>query len=83
MQMLARGQSVVLEFGRYGTSLEAYILVANYLTRRIHEQYVDHMERALGDRAQEPRQLLIVIEEAHKFLDPRIADQTIFGIIAR
>jgi DNA helicase HerA-like ATPase len=74
---------VVLEFGRYGTSLEAYILVANYLTRRIHEQYVDRMERALGDRAEEPRQLLIVIEEAHKFLDPRIADQTIFGIIAR
>ncbi|MDX2141245.1 MAG: ATP-binding protein, partial [Chloroflexota bacterium] len=28
-------------------------------------------------------QLLITIEEAHKFLDPRIASQTIFGIIAR
>jgi DNA helicase HerA-like ATPase len=83
MRALAGGKSVVLEFGRYGTSLEAYILVANYLTRRIHEQYVDRMERALGDRAEEPRQLLIVIEEAHKFLDPRIADQTIFGIIAR
>ena len=76
-------QSVVLEFGRYGNSLEAYMLVANYLTRRIHEQYVEKVERALGDPSLEPPQLLITIEEAHKFLDPLIARQTIFGIIAR
>jgi DNA helicase HerA-like ATPase len=31
----------------------------------------------------QPPQLLITIEEAHKFLDPKIASQTIFGIIAR
>lgn len=80
---LLDSRSVVLEFGRFGNSLEAYILVANYLTRRIHERYVDKMERALGDKAMEPRQLMIVIEEAHKFLDPRIASQTIFGTIAR
>lgn len=78
-----KGQSVVLEFGRYGSSLEAYILVANYLTRRIHEKYVDLIERSLGDPSLQPPQLMIVIEEAHKFLDPRIANQTIFGIIAR
>jgi DNA helicase HerA-like ATPase len=30
-----------------------------------------------------PPQLLITIEEAHKFLEPAIARQTIFGIIAR
>lgn len=76
-------KSVVLEFGRYGNSLEAYILVANYLTRRIHEQYVEKVEKALGDPSLEPPQLLITIEEAHKFLDPLIARQTIFGIIAR
>ncbi len=80
---LNRGVNVVLEFGRYGNSLEAYILVANYLTRRIHRMYVERVERALGDAAQEPPQLLIVIEEAHKFLDPQIARQTIFGTIAR
>src|SRR5690606_13752190 len=49
--MLADHKSVVLEFGRYGNSLEAYILVANYLTRRIHERYVEQMEKALGDSA--------------------------------
>ena len=76
-------KSVVLEFGRYGNSLDAYMLVANYLTRRIHEQYVERMEKALGDPVDEPPQLVIVIEEAHKFLDPLIARQTIFGTIAR
>ncbi len=83
VQILETGRSVVLEFGRYGNSLEAYMLVANYLTRRIHDMYVDRVERALGDTADEPPQLLITIEEAHKFLDPKIANQTTFGIIAR
>jgi hypothetical protein len=83
IEYLEKGISVVLEFGRYGNSLEAYILVANYLTRRIHQMYVERVEKALGEAAQEPPQLLIVIEEAHKFLDPQIARQTIFGIIAR
>jgi len=81
--LVEQGKSVVLEFGRYGNSLEAYMLVANYLTRRIHEAYVERMEKALGDPAHEPPQLLITIEEAHKFLDPKIANQTTFGIIAR
>ena len=83
IEYLDKGMNVVLEFGRYGNSLEAYILVANYLTRRIHRMYVERVERALGDAAQEPPQLLIVIEEAHKFLDPQISRQTIFGTIAR
>ena len=76
-------KSVVLEFGRYGSALEAYILVANYLTRRIHEEYVKRVEQSLGDKSLEPPQLLITIEEAHKFLDPLIARQTIFGTISR
>ncbi|PJF23448.1 MAG: ATPase [Phototrophicales bacterium] len=76
-------KSVVLEFGKYGNSLEAYMLVANYITRRIHEKYVEKVDKSLGDPSHEPPQLLIVIEEAHKFLDPRVASQTIFGVIAR
>lgn len=81
--LVEQEKSVVLEFGRYGNSLEAYMLVANYLTRRIHHHYVEKMERALGDKSMEPPQLLITIEEAHKFLDPLVARQTTFGIIAR
>jgi len=83
INLIEQRKSIVLEFGRYGNDLVAYILVANYLTRRIHEYYVQQVERSLGDKNQQPPQLLITIEEAHKFLDPLIARQTIFGIIAR
>jgi DNA helicase HerA-like ATPase len=83
MDYLDNGTHVVLEFGRYGSTLEAYILVANYLTRRIHGRYVHRMEAALGQQAEQPKPLVITIEEAHKFLDPAIARQTIFGTIAR
>jgi len=74
---------VVLEFGRYRNSIPAYVLVANLLTRRIHENYVKRKEQAMGDATKEPVPLIITIEEAHKFLNTRVAAQTIFGTIAR
>jgi DNA helicase HerA-like ATPase len=80
---LDQGISVVLEFGQHGNKLEAYMLVANYLTRRIHARYVERKNRAAGGNAAEPKPLAIVIEEAHKFLDPALARFTIFGSIAR
>jgi hypothetical protein len=83
MEYLDREIHVVLEFGRFGSTLEAYILVANYLTRRIHARYVSRKEAALGSKTEEPTPLVITIEEAHKFLDPAVARQTIFGTIAR
>jgi uncharacterized protein len=80
---LNRGRNVVLEFGVYGGTLAAYVLVANYLTRRIHARYVEQKNKAAGQGSQEPQPLVITIEEAHKFLDPAIAQHTIFGNIAR
>ena len=83
IQHLERGNHVVLEFGGYGNDLTAYILVSNLLSRRIHERYVALTDAAEGNRGKKPRPLIIVIEEAHKFLHPGVASQTIFGIIAR
>ena len=83
LEYLNRGTHVVLEFGRYGNDIDAYLLVANLLTRRIYQRYVEMSERASGDATQEPRPLVITIEEAHKFLSPSIARNTIFGNIAR
>ena len=42
-------------------------------------------EKFLGSQKKEdePKKLMITIEEAHKFLNPSAARQTIFGIIAR
>ncbi len=80
---LLSGKSVVIEFGRFGNDLDSYMLVANVLTRRIHERYRDLVEKALGEKGEKPIRLMITIEEAHKFLDPHVAGQTIFGQIAR
>jgi hypothetical protein len=80
---LNRGTNVVLEFGIYGNTLAAYVLVSNFLTRRIHEKYVEKKNKAAGRAGEEPKPLVITIEEAHKFLDPEIAQHTIFGNIAR
>ncbi len=79
---LERGINVVLEFGRY-TDITAYILVANLLTRRIYSSYRDRTESAIAQDKASPMPLVITIEEAHKFLNPEVASQTIFGTIAR
>ncbi|MDP2936316.1 MAG: ATP-binding protein, partial [Dehalococcoidia bacterium] len=81
VQYLLRGKHVVLEFGKYDNLL-AYLLVANVLTRRIHERWVQRVEAATSD-AEKPPKLVITIEEAHKFLNPKVAGLTAFGAIAR
>ncbi|MCZ6634261.1 MAG: ATP-binding protein [bacterium] len=84
MDYIDRGIHIVLEFGRQ-TSILAYLLVANIISRRIHEKYVEKSEQyyATQNPADKPRHLVITIEEAHKFLNPATARQTIFGTIAR
>ncbi len=84
MENLDRGINVVLEFGNH-TSMLCYLLVANIITRRIHDAYVTKTEKFLAtqNKADEPRKLMITIEEAHKFLNSATAKQTIFGTIAR
>jgi hypothetical protein len=84
MEYINSGVSIIIEFGNY-TSSFVYLLVANIITRRIHNEYIQRTEQFLGSQRTEdqPRQLMITIEEAHKFLNPSAARQTIFGIIAR
>jgi len=75
---------VVLEFGRFDNAID-YMLVANVITRQIHQRWRERTEVYLTtkDVGQKPPQLVITIEEAHKFLNPLSAKQTIFGTIAR
>lgn len=86
-EMLAyinQGVSIIIEFGNY-TSTFCYLLIANIITRRLHTLYTEKTEKFLGTHAphDEPKKLMIVIEEAHKFLNPAAARQTIFATIAR
>ncbi|MGE3912992.1 MAG: ATP-binding protein, partial [Chloroflexota bacterium] len=79
---LSDGNHVVLEFGQQN-SLLAYMLAANVITRRIHREWTKRVDAHKQGKGQEPPKLAITIEEAHKFLNPRAANQTIFGTIAR
>ena len=84
MECLDKGISVIVEFGNH-TSTFCYLLIANIITRRVHSEYVEKTEKFLGTQKKdlEPKKLMITIEEAHKFLNPQAARQTIFGTIAR
>lgn len=84
MEYIDRDISIIIEFGNH-TSTFVYLLVANIISRRIHSEYVAKTEKFLGSQKKddEPKKLMITIEEAHKFLNPSAAKQTIFGTIAR
>jgi uncharacterized protein len=84
MEYIDKGITIVVEFGNY-TATFCYLLIANIITRRIHSEYVEKTEKFLGSQRtqDEPKKLMICIEEAHKFLNPTAARQTIFGTIAR
>lgn len=84
LKSLEAGKNVVIEFGSQSDML-SYMLVTNMITRRIHKAYVKKSEIFLQSKnpVDRPTQLVITIEEAHRFLDPAIVKHTIFGIIAR
>jgi len=84
MEYIDKDINIIIEFGNFSSTF-CYLLVANIITRRLHDEYIAKTEKFLGtQRAEdEPKKLMITIEEAHKFLNPIAAQQTIFGTIAR
>jgi DNA helicase HerA-like ATPase len=82
VDQLENGRHVILSFGEHDNELD-YMLVSNILTRRIRQEWVKRTEQHKGIGTAPPRPLVIVIEEAHKLLNPIVAGQTAFGTIAR
>ncbi len=84
LETIDAGKHVVIEFGSQSNML-SYMLATNVIARRIHASYVRKADRFLQSKnpSDRPTQLVITIEEAHRFLDPATAKQTIFGTIAR
>lgn len=84
LEYLQKGINVCVEFGNFSSTF-CYLLISNIITRRIHSEYIARTEKFLGTQKKEdePIKLMITIEEAHKFLNPQAARQTIFGTIAR
>jgi uncharacterized protein len=84
MGYLDKGKHIILHFGRNDETLDQMI-VANMVTRRIRALYQEKTEnyQRTNNPSDRPRPLVITVEEAHRFLSPELASQTIFGTIAR
>jgi len=82
IKTLEAGQHIVLSFGEFETDLD-YLLVSNLLTRRIRDAWEKRTNLFRSKKEGEPRPLVVVLEEAHKLLNPVMAPQTTFSTIAR
>jgi general stress protein 26 len=82
VKSLEAGRHVILSFGGFETDLD-YLLVSNLLTRKIKQVWESKTNDFRSQGKHEPRQLVIVVEEAHKLLNREMAGQTTFASIAR
>ncbi|HMD90462.1 MAG TPA: DUF87 domain-containing protein [Anaerolineaceae bacterium] len=84
IKALEGGQHVILSFGDFDSDLD-YLLVTNLLTRLIRATWEERTNtfRSGQHGEKEPRQLVVVVEEAHKLLNREMAAQTTFSTIAR
>ena len=82
VKSLDAGKHIILSFGEFENDLD-YLLVSNLLTRKIREKWEQKTNQYRTGKADEPRPLVIVLEEAHKLLNKDIASQTAFSTIAR
>lgn len=79
---LEAGQHVVLTFGENEKDLD-YLLVTNLITRKIREAWEAKTNAFRSSGKEEPRPLVIAVEEAHRLLNREMAGQTSFSQIAR
>jgi uncharacterized protein len=82
VKSLEAGKHVILSFGEFETDLD-YLLVSNLLTRKIKQVWESRTNDFRSKGKNEPRQLVIVVEEAHKLLNREMAGQTTFASISR
>ena len=84
VDLLKFGKHVILSFSGYDSALH-YLFISNLITRKIREEWEKQTDAYRNGKrdATEPRQLVIVVEEAHKLLNREMAAQTAFSTIAR
>ncbi len=82
IKTLEAGKHIVLSFANHEADLD-YLLISNMLTRRIRQAWEIKTNYFRSAGKDEPRPLVIVVEEAHKLLNREMAAQTTFSTIAR
>jgi len=79
---LETGHSVILSFGKHDRVIDR-MLVGNVLSRHVGKRWQDLSDIYRSTGVNPPRQLVIVVEEAHQFLNRKVVEQTTFGMLAR
>lgn len=82
VDQLKNGRHIILSFGNHDRPLD-HLFVSNLLTRKIRAKWEEMTTKSYTEKTQEPRPLVIVVEEAHKLLNKELAVQTTFSTIAR
>lgn len=79
LKLIKSKVSIIVQFtGKYMNNRLAYKIVSSIITRRIHNAFENMSYEELKEN-----RLVIVIEEAHKFLSTSFKEKNIFGTIAR
>jgi len=78
-EILDGNRSVIISFGRFGDDSKANIIIANLVSKRLWRAIIDR----IMNRIELKYKILIMIEEAHKFLSPVLYYKTPFGNITR
>jgi DNA helicase HerA-like ATPase len=82
VQQLKHRRHVILEMGGSHDML-GYLFAANVITRRLHETYMKDTYASIEKGGEEPRDCLVVVEEAHRLISRELSGETVFGVIAR
>lgn len=58
------GKSLIIHFGRYSSDANVYTFITNYITRKLYNKY----SFSLYDEMREMPHLVLMVEEAHRFI---------------
>ncbi len=75
-----KGKSVVISMGRYEKTMSVYLALANLIGERLR---IKLQEKIAEGMEESPTKIIILLEEAHKFLERKAGAYSPFGVIAR
>ncbi len=80
LSWLQQGRSVIVSFGAFSKDPTVYAVATNMIARRLLELYRSKFDE---DTADTLPQVIIMLEEAHKFLNRNHLNSTFFGTFVR
>lgn len=78
--IMKSGKSVVISMGRFEKTMPVYLALANFIGEKLREKL---LEDIYGGGFELSSKIIILLEEAHKFLSKEAEEYSPFGVIAR